>query len=68
MEFVDPYGDYLSAMGPALGRYFRERGLLLRPMGNTVYVMPPYCITADELAQVWNKIAASLDSLGSSPG
>ena len=57
MEFVDPYGDYLSAMGPALGRYFRQRGLLLRPMGNTVYVMPPYCIDDADLDAIYDGIA-----------
>ena len=59
MEFVDPYGDYLSAMGPALGRYFRRRGLLLRPMGNTVYVMPPYCIDDNDLDAIYEGIAAA---------
>jgi adenosylmethionine-8-amino-7-oxononanoate aminotransferase len=59
MEFVDPYGDYLSALGPALGRYFRGRGLLLRPMGNIVYVMPPYCIDDDDLDAIYDGIAAA---------
>ena len=59
MEFVDPHGDYLSAMAPALGRYFRKRGLLLRPMGNTVYVMPPYCIDDADLDAVYEGIATA---------
>ena len=59
MEFVDPYGDYLSALGPALGLYFRKRGLLLRPMGNTVYVMPPYCIDDADLDAIYDGIAAA---------
>ena len=56
MEFVDPYGDYLSAMGPVLGKYFRDRGLLLRPMGNTVYIMPPYCISDADLDAIYEAI------------
>ena len=59
MEFVDPYGDYLSAMAPLLGRFFRDRGLLLRPMGNTVYVMPPYCIDDTDLDAIYEAIAAA---------
>ena len=59
VEFVDPYGDYLSAMGPLLGQFFRERGLLLRPMGNTVYVMPPYCIDDTDLDAIYEAIAAA---------
>ena len=57
MEFVDPYGDYLSAIGPLLGQFFRKRGLLLRPMGNTVYVMPPYCIDDADLDAIYEAIA-----------
>lgn len=29
-----------------------EQGLLLRPIGNTVYWMPPYCITPEEIAHL----------------
>lgn len=56
-------GGYLSNLAPRLIAYFREHGLLLRPLGNTVYVMPPYCITADELAHVWTVIAKALDDI-----
>ncbi|MES2496792.1 MAG: adenosylmethionine--8-amino-7-oxononanoate transaminase [Pseudomonadota bacterium] len=59
MEFVDPYGDYLSAMAPVLGRFFRDRGLLLRPMGNTVYVMPPYCTSDADLDAIYDAILAA---------
>lgn len=43
---------YLSRLGPRLMAFFRERDLLVRPLGNTAYVMPPYCIEADDLARV----------------
>jgi adenosylmethionine-8-amino-7-oxononanoate aminotransferase len=48
---------YLSGLGPRLMAFFRERDLLLRPLGNTAYVMPPYCISADDLAQVHTGLA-----------
>jgi adenosylmethionine-8-amino-7-oxononanoate aminotransferase len=51
---------YLSALGPRLTAYFRERDLLLRPLGNTVYVMPPYCIVPDELARVHAALAEAV--------
>jgi len=47
---------YLSAMRPKLYRFFLERGVLLRPLGNVVYVLPPYVISADELHQVYDVI------------
>ena len=64
LDVVVPDSGYLSNLAPRLIAFFRDRGVLLRPLGNTLYVMPPYCITAEELAQVWEAIAASLDSLG----
>jgi adenosylmethionine-8-amino-7-oxononanoate aminotransferase len=36
---------------------FREAGVLLRPLGNTIYVMPPYCISAEDLTRVHDAIA-----------
>ena len=39
---------YLADIGPRLGAAFLERGLLLRPLGNVVYFMPPYAITGSE--------------------
>ena len=47
---------YLSALGPRLLRFFADRNLLLRPLGNTVYVMPPYCIDDADLDAIWNAI------------
>jgi len=47
---------YLSAMRPKLYRFFLEHGVLLRPLGNVVYVLPPYVISADELHQVYDVI------------
>ncbi len=41
-------GGYLDTMGPALTRAFLDRGLLLRPLGNVLYFMPPYVIRDDE--------------------
>ena len=48
---------YLATIGPALKAFFTERSLLLRPLGNTVYVMPPYSITPNDLTTVHDVIA-----------
>jgi adenosylmethionine-8-amino-7-oxononanoate aminotransferase len=50
---------YLSGLAPALTRFFLERGILLRPLGNTIYVMPPYCMTQEELTLVYDAIRAA---------
>lgn len=55
-----PDGGYMATIGPALQQHALAMGVLLRPLGNTVYVMPPYCITPDELDQVYRAITAAV--------
>jgi adenosylmethionine-8-amino-7-oxononanoate aminotransferase len=55
-------GGYLDSIGPKLAAAFLARGLLLRPLGNIVYFMPPYVITEEEVAWVIEQIAAVLKS------
>ncbi len=53
-------GGYLDGIGPRLSAAFLERGLLLRPLGNVVYFMPPYVITDDEVDWALGEIAGVL--------
>ena len=53
-------GGYLDDIGPRLTAAFLERGLLLRPLGNVLYVMPPYVITEQETAWITDQIAEML--------
>ena len=57
--------DYLSDLGPRLLAHFRERDLLVRPMGNSIYVMPPYSITPEQLARSWGGIDEAIARFGS---
>jgi adenosylmethionine---8-amino-7-oxononanoate aminotransferase len=50
-------GGYLDGIGPTLAAEFLERGVLLRPLGNVLYFMPPYVITEDQTAWVLSQIA-----------
>jgi adenosylmethionine---8-amino-7-oxononanoate aminotransferase len=56
-------GGYLDQIGPRLSSAFLDRGLLLRPLGNVLYVMPPYVITDDEvdwvIAQIGDVLAGT---------
>ena len=54
---------YLSDVAPRLQARFRADDLLLRPLGNTVYVMPPYCITEAELGRIHGGIEAAIADL-----
>jgi len=42
-------------------RYSLERGLLLRPLGNVLYLMPPYVISAKELEQACKLLAEAVE-------
>lgn len=53
MDVVSDDGGYLSAVGPLLQRRFMEKGFLLRPLGNVIYILPPYCMQRDELLSVY---------------
>ena len=55
---------YLAGIAPALAAHFRERDLLVRPMGNTVYVMPPYCIDEADLDAVYAAIGEAAERFG----
>jgi adenosylmethionine-8-amino-7-oxononanoate aminotransferase len=53
-------GNYLDDAAPRLMRHFRECDVLLRPLGNTIYVMPPYCIDDTDLDRVYRVIAEAI--------
>ncbi|MBB5709540.1 adenosylmethionine--8-amino-7-oxononanoate transaminase [Sphingomonas xinjiangensis] len=61
LEVGDSSSNYLSTIGPALSRVARSRGVLLRPLGNTVYVMPPYCVEDADLDLIYDVIAEVLE-------
>jgi adenosylmethionine-8-amino-7-oxononanoate aminotransferase len=54
-------GGYLDRVGPQLSAEFLRRGLLLRPLGNVLYFMPPYIISEAETDWALEQIAAVLE-------
>lgn len=60
---LSPDGGYLSEIGPRLNAAFLARGLLLRPLGNVVYFMPPYLIDEAQTAWALDQIAEVVSSL-----
>ena len=57
LKVADP--GYMAGIGPRLTAFFLGRGILLRPLGNTIYVLPPYGIAAAELDLVYDAITAA---------
>jgi adenosylmethionine-8-amino-7-oxononanoate aminotransferase len=56
-------GGYLDHLGPQLTRACLDRGLLLRPLGNVLYLMPPYVITESETAWAIGQMRDALASV-----
>lgn len=50
---VEGQQGYLNNISSVIHRKALQQGVLLRPLGNTLYVMPPYCTTTEELEQVY---------------
>ncbi len=46
---------YFSDERESAYRFFMKNGILLRPLGNVLYINPPYCITKDELNLIYEK-------------
>ena len=61
IELRVPDAGYLSSLRPRLYKFFLDRGVLLRPLGNVVYILPPYVITHEQLNGVYDIIAESLE-------
>jgi adenosylmethionine-8-amino-7-oxononanoate aminotransferase len=59
-EIGEQGSNYLSERAPKLLAFFRSRDLLVRPLGNTIYVMPPYCINGEDLDRIYDAIDEAL--------
>lgn len=61
IEFKTSEGtSYFNNLRDRLYTFFIERGVLLRPLGNVIYILPPYCITEEELNKVYGVIEEAL--------
>ena len=63
LELVTEDAGYLSALRPKLYGFFLDHGVLLRPLGNVVYVLPPYVIEPNELHRVYDVIVEAIETL-----
>jgi len=61
LEYRDEAANYFSSIRDSLYTHFIQRNILLRPLGNVLYVLPPYCITGDELTSIYLAIEETLE-------
>ncbi|GAA4333399.1 adenosylmethionine--8-amino-7-oxononanoate transaminase [Mucilaginibacter gynuensis] len=55
--------SYFSSLRDKLYHYFLDAGVILRPLGNIIYILPPYCISNDELNYIYRKIEDALEEI-----
>lgn len=53
--------SYFNDLRNRLYHHFLDKGILLRPIGNVLYVLPPYCIQENELAMIYDQIISTLE-------
>jgi adenosylmethionine-8-amino-7-oxononanoate aminotransferase len=55
--------SYFSSLRDTLYKYFLDAGIILRPLGNIIYILPPYCITNEQLGYIYSTIIKALQTL-----
>jgi len=63
IELKADSSGYASTIRQQLYQDFLSQGVLLRPLGNVIYILPPYCITEQELTKVYEVIETKLKAL-----
>ncbi|MFL9830251.1 adenosylmethionine--8-amino-7-oxononanoate transaminase [Flavobacterium sp. ST-87] len=53
--------SYYGTMRTKLYNFFIENGIILRPVGNIVYILPPYIITDEQLQKVYEVVEKAID-------
>ncbi|MBI2268995.1 MAG: adenosylmethionine--8-amino-7-oxononanoate transaminase [Bacteroidetes bacterium] len=55
--------SYFNTIRLEAYNFFISKGILMRPLGNIIYVMPPYCISNDDLNYIYDSIQEFLETL-----
>ncbi|MBF0448548.1 MAG: adenosylmethionine--8-amino-7-oxononanoate transaminase [Magnetococcales bacterium] len=63
LDFITGDPGYGSKVAPFLKAFFIKRGLLIRPLGNVLYLLPPYCISEADLHRAWDGVEAAIREL-----
>ncbi|MBN9519657.1 adenosylmethionine--8-amino-7-oxononanoate transaminase [bacterium] len=61
---LDVPGGYLADVGGRLRRACLDRGVLLRPLGNVLYSLPPLCTSNESLARIADAMGHAVRSCG----
>jgi adenosylmethionine-8-amino-7-oxononanoate aminotransferase len=62
VEIQQTNADYFSSIRDEAYQYFLDKGLLIRPLGNIIFLNPPYCTTDEQLDEMYAGIKGFLVS------
>lgn len=68
VDVVADDAGYESRVANKLKSFFwkdglHEQGFLIRPLGNVIYIMPPYCMTTEQLERAWQAVVSAFQLL-----
>ena len=55
--------SYFNSIRDKAAKFFLDKGILLRPLGNVIYIVPPYCISDKDLNYIYDSIIEFIESL-----
>ncbi len=58
---TNEHTHYLNSLSEFISDFFISKGIILRPLGNIVYILPPYCISDVDLNYIYSAIEEFLD-------
>jgi adenosylmethionine---8-amino-7-oxononanoate aminotransferase len=61
LEYHSKTHSYFDSLRDRLYYFFLDKGVLLRPLGNVLYILPPYCIQVEELQFIYDQITLTLE-------
>lgn len=61
LEYQAERSSYFQPLRDRLYSFFLNKGILFRPLGNVLYILPPYCIQAEELKLIYDHIILTLE-------
>jgi len=62
LEYHSTSPSYFDPLRDRLYHFFLSKGILLRPLGSVLYILPPYCIQAEELHFIYDHIIHTLEA------
>jgi adenosylmethionine---8-amino-7-oxononanoate aminotransferase len=64
IELKNDNPSYHNSLRDVAYRFFLDKKIIMRPLGNVIYILPPYCIKKEELRYIYNSIEELLKKLG----